>query len=193
MNLKELAEQHAAAFHVELGAKLGGGDCAAVYRVEAGPWSGGKHQYRTLKVWRPAKAAKADGTIYEGPSLPMQKAHDNALRRAVELDLHDFMPRLLDTRPGASLIEYRPGIPLWKWVQTASAYARSEVAERLVELVARMNSARFMHGDLNSGNVLVSAHRVVTVIDPYPTRPETNMQGLAGLMCVLITSERERE
>lgn len=191
MSLKQLAEQHAATFQVVLGPKLGGGDCAEVYRVDAGPWSGGKHQYRALKVWRIAKAAKADGTIVASHSAPIQETHDYALRSATLLDLHDFMPRLLDSRPGASLIEYRAGVPLWKWAQTASPEAKADVAARLVRFVARMDLAGFRHGDLNSGNVLVSTRRVVTVIDPYPTRPETNMEGLAALLRDLITGERD--
>ena len=71
MNLKGTYRAAQPAFHVssvQSSERLRGG-----LPCRRWPWSGGKRQYRTLKVWRPAKAAKADRTIYEGPSLPVKR------------------------------------------------------------------------------------------------------------------------
>lgn len=166
----DLVREAARAMRVTPREMLGAGDYAQVWRATR------ERTSYALKVWEPN-------------TLDAQEEHDALLRRAEALGFHDFMPRLIESGWGVSLVEYREGEELDRWVRTARPDQKAEVAARLVRFVDRMQRVGFDHGDLNTGNILVGPGLVVTLIDPLGAPRHTNMEGLAEVIEAMLLAD----
>lgn len=142
------------------------------------------------QVWLATQARQRFALkVWDVAPRHVQAGHDKQLRRATELGFGDFMPRLVRSCEGASLLEYRAGVRLCDWVMTATIEERCDVADRVAGLVARWDAAGFKHGDLSDENVLVGKGCVVTIIDPHHPSTCSNMTGLINVMHTLIRGE----